>query len=156
MIIDEAGMVWDNVALRKESVDRNRFIHNAKINKHDVALRKESVDRNIDTSKDIIKTARSLSARRAWIEISTYVIRLPRCQVALRKESVDRNAKICGSNQAIIVALRKESVDRNLSMLLLRCRALVVALRKESVDRNVSVAIIIYLSLRRSPQGERG
>ena len=33
----------------------------------------------------------SLSARRAWIEM-TYVTRLPRCQVvALRKESVDRN-----------------------------------------------------------------
>ena len=33
----------------------------------------------------------SLSARRAWIEI-TYVTRLPRAQVvALRKESVDRN-----------------------------------------------------------------
>ena len=35
----------------------------------------------------------SLSARRAWIEI-TYVTRLPRAQVvALRKESVDRNKK---------------------------------------------------------------
>ena len=36
-----------------------------------VALRKESVDRNqqlIDTSKDVIK---SLSARRAWIEMPT-------------------------------------------------------------------------------------
>ena len=33
----------------------------------------------------------SLSARRAWIEM-TYVTRLPRAQVvALRKESVDRN-----------------------------------------------------------------
>ena len=35
-----------------------------------VALRKESVDRNqqlIDTSKDVIK---SLSARRAWIEMT--------------------------------------------------------------------------------------
>ena len=42
-------------------------------------------------------TALSLSARRAWIEI-TYVIRLPRAQVvALRKESVDRNHAGAGS-----------------------------------------------------------
>ena len=79
------------VALRKESVDRNReLLHPSCTAK--VALRKESVDRNqqlVDTSKDIIKVAlrkesvdrnyiikitrnaprRSLSARRAWIEI---------------------------------------------------------------------------------------
>ena len=39
------------VALRKESVDRN--VNNAKINKHD---------------------GMSLSARRAWIEISTVIV----------------------------------------------------------------------------------
>ena len=64
-------------------------------------------------------TQASLSARRAWIEI-TYVTRLPRAQVvALRKESVDRNDAM----QVVIVevdtvALRKESVDRNLKKLL--------------------------------------
>ena len=56
----------------------------------------------------------SLSARRAWIEI-TYVTRLPRTQVvALRKESVDRNGtlpQMCRPESG--VALRKESVDRN-------------------------------------------
>ena len=57
-----------------------------------VALRKESVDRNkigIATIDSIIK---SLSARRAWIEI--LIILCPKaalCEVALRKESVDRN-----------------------------------------------------------------
>ena len=35
----------------------------------DVALRKESVDRNRDGVADTSVTARSLSARRAWIEI---------------------------------------------------------------------------------------
>ena len=56
----------------------------------------------------------SLSARRAWIEISTYVTRLPRAQVALRKESVDRNSCCFGrSVRLLAVALRKESVDRN-------------------------------------------
>ena len=56
-----------------------------------VALRKESVDRNMrgDVSYNII--IKSLSARRAWIEIFD-VERLPEpATVALRKESVDRN-----------------------------------------------------------------
>ena len=34
-----------------------------------VALRKESVDRNTDTISDYLRANRSLSARRAWIEI---------------------------------------------------------------------------------------
>ena len=41
-----AGM-YEVVALRKESVDRNIFADGSKINKLVVALRKESVDRNI-------------------------------------------------------------------------------------------------------------
>ena len=57
-----------SVALRKESVDRNTQSP-LKDNTTDVALRKESVDRN-PLSKRCAETARrSLSARRAWIEI---------------------------------------------------------------------------------------
>ena len=37
-----------------------------------VALRKESVDRNLDTVQIIVVVVKSLSARRAWIEIGTY------------------------------------------------------------------------------------
>ena len=49
------------------------------------------MDRNFDAVQIVIVVVQSLSARRAWIEI-TYVTRLPRAQVvALRKESVDRN-----------------------------------------------------------------
>ena len=57
-----------------------------------VALRKESVDRNK------IKEARtecgytSLSVRRAWIEMLHSILSILYCLVALRKESVDRNA----------------------------------------------------------------
>ena len=82
------------VALRKESVDRNRII--AKEYDWDalVALRKESVDRNcarlVAGSKHICK---SLSARRAWIEIETMRPSWTRYAVALRKESVDRNCR---------------------------------------------------------------
>ena len=56
------------VALRKESVDRNR-VHGAKLDKQGVALRKESVDRN--------SYGQGINATRQG--------------VALRKESVDRN-----------------------------------------------------------------
>ena len=57
-----------------------------------VALRKESVDRN----KYVVQCRKvmgvSLSARRAWIEIVSYSLpALKLTAVALRKESVDRN-----------------------------------------------------------------
>ena len=59
---------------------------------YEVALRKESVDRNPDWSGLIPLARESLSARRAWIEIFD-VERLPEpSTVALRKESVDRNS----------------------------------------------------------------
>ena len=60
-----------------------------------VALRKESVDRNYPTLPAFARSAPSLSARRAWIEIAIkYPAGLGR-GVALRKESVDRNW-LCG------------------------------------------------------------
>ena len=55
----------------------------------------------------------SLSARRAWIEISFPQFPLGWAFVALRKESVDRNYRRFGAIQHTEVALRKESVDRN-------------------------------------------
>ena len=69
---------------------------------------------------------------------------------------MDRNPIVPAELTTLVnVALRKESVDRNVTGSYTGSSS-GVALRKESVDRNVSVAIIIYLSLRRSPQGERG
>ena len=58
------------VALRKESVDRNsnEVIMMLPINV--VALRKESVDRNLERVNSMLTLIQSLSARRAWIEIS--------------------------------------------------------------------------------------
>ena len=81
---------------------------------YEVALRKESVDRNIGvgTTRDSLGVSlsarrawieimmicsgtatrnRSLSARRAWIEIIDTATALNTSRVALRKESVDRN-----------------------------------------------------------------
>ena len=56
----------------------------------------------------------SLSARRAWIEISKRRSEKKAIPVALRKESVDRNTgNMFPLPGFFIVALRKESVDRN-------------------------------------------
>ena len=79
-----------------------------------VALRKESVDRNRALKCCLHLGVWSLSARRAWIEILAIGLSTKSTSVALRKESVDRNSKLMYQGAAKVrVALRKESVDRN-------------------------------------------
>ena len=80
-----------DVALRKESVDRNSIFNLLDLS-NVVALRKESVDRNTF--------------------LLPLVLILPK--VALRKESVDRNMPSHWIMSRTGVALRKESVDRNM------------------------------------------
>ena len=60
-----------------------------------VALRKESVDRNKNNILGSANIFLSLSARRAWIEIKALQVFFmsEEQKVALRKESVDRNFK---------------------------------------------------------------
>ena len=82
----------------------------------EVALRKESVDRNLISGVNRAIDIMSLSARRAWIEMTLTAL----------------------WSFAALVALRKESVDRNISPHSISCMILTVALRKESVDRNSS------------------
>ena len=60
-----------NVALRKESVDRNCNLNVLLPKLFQVALRKESVDRNDNGNAVEVSDLESLSARRAWIEIVT-------------------------------------------------------------------------------------
>ena len=60
--------VFNLVALRKESVDRNYIIKITRTAPR-VALRKESVDRNSENPVICIDKIPSLSARRAWIEM---------------------------------------------------------------------------------------
>ena len=57
------------VALRKESVDRNLTAPVVLVYTGVVALRKESVDRNCSCGGRVTPRLRSLSARRAWIEM---------------------------------------------------------------------------------------
>ena len=105
-----------------------------------VALRKESVDRNRPGVPIPGPGGRSLSARRAWIEISSVYLGYMKRKVALRKESVDRNAVADQLDELCrMVALRKESVDRNSSCRPDEPSGEEVALRKESVDRNFLV-----------------
>ena len=88
------------VALRKESVDRNLF-YGDDLTFSDVALRKESVDRNPKLYKAMSHVRWSLSARRAWIEISIGLTYDGLIAVALRKESVDRNDAV----QVIVIVM---------------------------------------------------
>ena len=70
-----------------------------------VALRKESVDRNKALGLLGWLRVLSLSARRAWIEIHRDVtLRLWAC-VALRKESVDRNYSAILSSMGNLLSL---------------------------------------------------
>ena len=75
------------------------------------------MDRNDGLPKIDTLKLRSLSARRAWIEIVKYLGDIDWTTVALRKESVDRNANHPQTSPLYNVALRKESVDRNDSLL---------------------------------------
>ena len=64
----DGKFAYNAVALRKESVDRN--LGGAVLGQLAVvALRKESVDRNAVVVQRPAHLGRSLSARRAWIEI---------------------------------------------------------------------------------------
>ena len=74
-------------------MDRNIFILEVHKWMLTVALRKESVDRNKGPCLVCHRVRMSLSARRAWIEIVASITTYVSCAVALRKESVDRNGR---------------------------------------------------------------
>ena len=99
-----------------------------------VALRKESVDRNFDIRYTTSPRPRSLSARRAWIEILT--------------DDVSTGGKIKSlSARRAWIEILTDDVSTG---------GKIVALRKESVDRNLFLPLFGSLCGRRSPQGERG
>ena len=69
MDVKAATGLFTSVALRKESVDRNTNFNPASLFDLPVALRKESVDRNTSIDNLTQGVFKSLSARRAWIEM---------------------------------------------------------------------------------------
>ena len=100
------------VALRKESVDRNRSMPVA-YRDAIVALRKESVDRNAAATPTPTAIIPSLSARRAWIEIGSPVSDCPSTvSLSARRAWIEIEVPE-DQYTALSVALRKESVDRN-------------------------------------------
>ena len=104
-----------------------------------VALRKESVDRNAGIFAQCVHVPRSLSARRAWIEIFPALV-AARKWTSLSARRAWIEIILWNRNKLTRpVALRKESVDRNVKSIEKRDRAVYVALRKESVDRNTSI-----------------
>ena len=115
------------------------------------------MDRNPIMCCPHMRHAVSLSARRAWIEISL-IFNFGRLHyVALRKESVDRNMTWGAKKYATTyVALRKESVDRNPTVQ--HAHGVVpgsLSARRAWIEMRVVCSAVIAFS-RRSPQGERG
>ena len=144
-----------------------------------VALRKESVDRNTTLPVLFMKKNVSLSARRAWIEITMRRDFKALGLVALRKESVDRNvvSHSLPALKLMSLSARRAWIEMSflrslfaMSLLSLSARRAwieivarhtarrnsSVALRKESVDRNNWLDKLKDKDGSRSPQGERG
>ena len=128
----QATRYW--VALRKESVDRNCLRYRNRLPNIPVALRKESVDRNKQVDGGGTVGQGSLSARRAWIEITLLVYLALIRYVALRKESVDRN--LC------LVDMFKSSIGS-------------LSARRAWIEIG-QCPVYIVMQPCRSPQGERG
>ena len=128
-------MQGNPVALRKESVDRNPMTP-FRQEPATVALRKESVDRNLLWGCCDSVFERSLSARRAWIEILLMWYQCNTVVVALRKESVDRNIGASYGRTAKMVSLSARRAWIEISAICCLAVVSLVALRKESVDRN--------------------
>ena len=86
---------------------------------------------------------KSLSARRAWIEIILHRAGLRRDVVALRKESVDRNTCALSTVANLRGSLSARRAWIEISVLACSVGFAFVALRKESVDRNFYVEKLI-------------
>ena len=123
-----------------------------------VALRKESVDRNMPKIGTLRSTHKSLSARRAWIEIVLPV----NGDVLLSWSLSARRAwiEICCAGtyspcRSGSLSARRAWIEITLAACIVPS-SLTVALRKESVDRNFRGWTLNINGPSRSPQGERG
>ena len=94
------------------------------------------MDRNIICLSTINGSTVSLSARRAWIEITTLNNIFELFPVALRKESVDRNLSMGLDGRFKLWSLSARRAWIEIVVSACAPSANGVALRKESVDRN--------------------
>ena len=151
-----APLSQTHVALRKESVDRNQNPFGCCHSVFSVALRKESVDRNYGGELCVTGKKVSLSARRAWIEISrSQSPGIPRGSLSARRAWIEIFL-LPPALWAVFVALRKESVDRNP----LSCASFIRLMASLSARRAwiemLHLGLLIKEGTSRSPQGERG
>ena len=114
------------------------------------------MDRNRNTPNKLVNAHKSLSARRAWIEIPAGCWRDARRAVALRKESVDRNTIMLYDASSLM-----KSLSARRAWIEMRFwgrgfeRELSLSARRAWIEMS-SVATLAVLAIRRSPQGERG
>ena len=127
------------VALRKESVDRNLGNQVLRVSAG-VALRKESVDRNQSSVPLDPIDIRSLSARRAWIEI--HLVRDAKNgggSLSARRAWIEIVKLLLISSELMSLSARRAWIEIDHQSNARRPES--VALRKESVDRNLSALI---------------
>ena len=92
------------VALRKESVDRNKYSFVSSVNQtSSLSARRAWIE--IQKGQANNKVSQSLSARRAWIEMLADTSEVEAATVALRKESVDRNCGCFGKCRCWVLSL---------------------------------------------------
>ena len=122
-----------------------------------VALRKESVDRNSVCLTVKHKKSLSLSARRAWIEILKSSVLCSSCMVALRKESVDRNDEQTEqeSNVEESLSARRAWIEILLLRVLPFFAVGSLSARRAWIEISSHIRSI-RKGTGRSPQGERG
>ena len=114
------------------------------------------MDRNPDGSVCLKLLATSLSARRAWIEIS-------RADTAKTSNAESLSARRAWIEiiDYIIEYVNDASLSARRAWIEItpkpgKVKVVEVALRKESVDRNGQAARRVFCATGRSPQGERG
>ena len=101
-----------------------------------VALRKESVDRNKNTPQNKLANMRSLSARRAWIEICTAETAITLIGKSLSARRAWIEMGMVNSMLTLIQSLSARRAWIEISIRKSTPAKPFVALRKESVDRN--------------------
>ena len=157
-------------------MDRNDTVQVVVV-KMDVALRKESVDRNRTPHHKNTRPIPSLSARRAWIEIKIWYcgtsiglslsarrawIEIPRPSItgyffeSLSARRAWIEIIVTSSTVIVILSLSARRAWIEIEDWLNAGALSRVALRKESVDRNSTYVTRLPRAQGRSPQGERG
>ena len=98
----------------------------------------------------------SLSARRAWIEITAHTAKKTSIAGSLSARRAWIEIKTGKTHRIYLPSLSARRAWIEILDTLVTTHADFVALRKESVDRNYNPDIVNSLCLCRSPQGERG